>query len=82
MNEAQVWTIIGVFGATMIGLVTMVSTLFVRVLRTEIGRLDSKMDARFDTVGARFDGMDHRIDGLDRDVQALMRRTFGLDRGE
>lgn len=69
MNEPQVWTLIAVFAAAIFGLITIVSTLFVRVVRAEIGRLD----ARFDTMSVRFDN-------LDRDVQALMRHTFGIDR--
>ncbi|PZU46675.1 MAG: hypothetical protein DI566_07420 [Microbacterium sp.] len=63
MTEPQVWTLIGVFAAAMFGMITIVSTLFIRVLRSELGRLESKLD------------------NLDRDVQALMRHTFGIDRG-
>ena len=74
MNDAQIWTMIGAFIALMFGMITVVSTLFVRVLRTEIGGLRAEMNARFDAVNTR-------MDGLDRDVQALVKRTFGLDRG-
>lgn len=63
VTEPQVWTLIGVFAAAMFGMITIVSTLFIRVLRSELGRLESKLD------------------NLDRDVQALMRHTFGIDRG-
>ena len=87
MDGAQVWTMIGTFTALMMGMLTVVSTLFVRVLRSEIGGLRSEMTARFDAVNTRFDavgtridGVNARIDGLDRDVQALVKRTFGLDR--
>ena len=87
MDGAQVWTMIGAFTALMMGMLTVVSTLFVRVLRSEIGGLRSEMTARFDVVntrfdavGARIDGVNARIDGLDRDVRALVKRTFGLDR--
>ncbi len=91
MNDAQIWTMIGAFCALMFGMLTVVSTLFVRVLRTEIGGLRTEMNgqigglrtemnARFDTVNARFDAVNGRIDGIDRDVQALVKRTFGLDR--
>lgn len=73
MNEPQIWTMVGAFIATTIGMMTIVSTLFVRVLRAEIGGLREEMRDRFEAVGAR-------IDGLDRDVQALVKRTFGLDR--
>ncbi|WP_308466378.1 hypothetical protein [Rathayibacter soli] len=67
MNEPQVWTVICVFAASLIGMVTIVSTLFIHVLRSEIGRLETNVDDRFDS--------------LDRNLQALMRRTFGIDRG-
>ena len=73
MNDAQIWTMIGSFVALMFGTLTLVSTLFIRVLRSEIGGLRNEMNARFDT-------MNTRIDGLDRDVQAIVKRTFGLDR--
>ncbi|MEZ0140700.1 hypothetical protein AB1285_12015 [Microbacterium sp. NRRL B-14842] len=87
MDGAQVWTMIGAFTALMMGMLTVVSTLFIRVLRSEIGSLRNEMTARFDAVNTRFDavgtridGVNARIDGLDRDVQALVKRTFGLDR--
>jgi len=73
MNDAQIWTMIGAFTALMFGMLTVVSSLFVRVVRTEIGGLRSEMNARFDTVNTR-------IDGLDRDMRAVVKRTFGLDR--
>ena len=66
MSEPQVWTLIGVFAAAMFGMITIVSTLFVHVVRSEIRGLDAKLTVR--------------IDNLDRDVQALMRHTFGIDR--
>jgi hypothetical protein len=72
-TEAQTWTMIGASIALMFGMMTIVSTLFVRVLRAEIGGMRAEMNARFEIVGTR-------IDGLDRDVQALVKRTFGLDR--
>ncbi|WP_345184365.1 hypothetical protein [Microbacterium panaciterrae] len=66
MNEPQVWTLIGVFAAGMFGMITVVSTMFVRVLRSEIQAL------RVELVG--------EIRTIDRDVNALMKHTFGIDR--
>lgn len=91
MNDAQIWTMIGSFTVLMFSTLTVVSTLFVRILRSEIGGLRTEMNgqidglrtemnARFDSVNTRFDSVNTRIDGLDRDVQALVKRTFGLDR--
>jgi hypothetical protein len=95
MNDAQIWTMIGSFTALMFGTITVVSTLIVRVVRTEIGGLRSEMNGQIgglrnemngqlsglrNEMSARFDAVNTRIDGLDRDVQAIVKRTFGLDR--
>ena len=74
MTEPQVWTLIAVFTALMVGVLTLISTMFVHVVRSEIGQIDTKIDALSD----RFDS---RLDDLDRDVQALIKHTFGIDRG-
>lgn len=66
MNEPQVWVLIGVFAATMFGMVTVVSTLFIHVVKAEIAGL------RNEVLG--------EIRALDRDVTALYRNTFGIDR--
>ena len=103
MTEPQVWTLIGVFSALMFGMFGVVSSLFVRVLRTEVAGLRSEMiggigSLRNEMVGeigtlrgevggqigalrADIHRLDGRLDNLDRDVQALMRHTFGIDRG-
>lgn len=95
LTEPQTWTMIGAVIALMFGMLTIVSTLFIRILRAEIsglrgeviGRFDAvdwkfeSVNSRFDSVNSRFDAIDSRIDGLDRDVRALVKHTFGLDRG-
>ncbi len=45
MTEPQVWTLIGVFVAIMLGGMTLMTTLLTRVVRSEIGRLEVKFDA-------------------------------------
>lgn len=91
MNDAQIWTMIGCFTALMFGMLTVVSTLFIRVVRAEIGGLRGEvgglrgeMNAQIgglrNEMNARFDAVNSRIDGLDRDMQAVVKRTFGLDR--
>lgn len=84
MNDAQIWTMIGCFTALMLGMLTVVSTLFIRVVRTEISGLRGEMNAQIGglrhEMNARFDTVNTRIDGLDRDMQAVVKRTFGLDR--
>lgn len=73
MSEPQVWTLIAVFAAAMFGMITIVSTLFVHVVRTEISGVRTEMRSE---LGA----LHQRIDSLDRDVQALMKHAFGIDR--
>ncbi|PRA82129.1 hypothetical protein CQ045_05400 [Microbacterium sp. MYb66] len=95
MNDAQIWTMIGSFTALMFSTLTVVSTLFIRVVRSEIGGLRNEMNGQIgglrnemngqigglrNEMNARFDAVNTRIDGLDRDVQAIVKRTFGLDR--
>jgi len=74
MTEPQVWVLIGVFAAGVFGMFTIVSTLFLRVIRAEVSGLRAEM------IG-RFDRLEQRVDRLDRDVQVLVKHTFGIDRG-
>lgn len=94
VTEPQVWTMIGVFSALMFGMLTLVSTLFVRVVRTEIaglrgellgemrGELGELGDVRAEIGGIRgeLQSLHTKVDNLDRDVQLLMAREFGKDR--
>lgn len=43
MTEPQVWTLIGVFAAGLFGMLTLMSTMFVRVVRTEVGSVRTEM---------------------------------------
>lgn len=74
MNEPQVWTLIGIFASALFGIMTIMSTLFVRIVRSEIAGLRIEMKGELE--GLRSD-----IRGLDRDISALMKHTFGIDRG-
>ncbi|WP_308467858.1 hypothetical protein [Rathayibacter soli] len=91
MNEAQVWSVIGVLAATLISMVVGMSTLFLRTMKanfdtmsarfetvgSEISGLRAEMNARFDAVGTRFDATDRRIEGVDRDIQTVFSKIFG-----
>ena len=73
VNEPQVWTLIGVFAAGMFGMITIVTTMFTRVVRTEIQSL--RVELKGDIAELRGE-----IRSIDRDVNALMKHTFGIDR--
>lgn len=77
MNEPQVWALIGVFGAAVFGMITLVSTLFVRVIRSEINGVRGEIRGLRGDMNTRFEAVDRRFDYLDRDVQALTKHVFG-----
>jgi len=91
MNDPQIWTLIGVFAAVMLGGMTLMTTLLGRTIRSEGDRVNARfdaVDARFATVDARFDSLraemnarfdtvDVKIGHLDRDVAHLMHRAWG-----
>ena len=80
LTEPQVWTLIGVFAAVMLGAFTLMLTVFRQIflgVRGEMVSLRNELIARMD---AGFDSVNRRIDHLDSDVQLLMRREFGDNR--
>ncbi|PZQ90876.1 MAG: hypothetical protein DI534_06215 [Leifsonia xyli] len=88
MNEPQVWTLIGVFTAMMLGGLTLSTTLTMRAfsssidgLRGEMSSLRGEMSGRFESaageMNARFDTVESKIGHLDRDVAALTRKVWG-----
>lgn len=84
LTEPQMWTVIGIFGASTIGMITLISTWFMRVMRAEFRGLRGEFRGEIRALGSeitridtRLDGIARRLDGLDRDVAALMRRALG-----
>ena len=80
MTEPQVWTIIGVFAATLLGTMTLLSTVLMRSISAQITSLHNEMMTGFASLraemNARFETVNVRLDNLDRDVQALSERVF------
>lgn len=88
MNEPQLWVLIGLFAAIMVGGFTITSTLMMHAMNARFDGVEGTMNARFEaveaTVGARFEGVNAKfekvyakIDHLDRDVAAGSRQIFG-----
>ena len=80
MNEPQVWTLIGVFGAVMVGVLSLVYASFRSLaeglrneLRTEMTSIRTEMSSMRNELIAR---MDSRFDHLDRDIAFLMRKEL------
>ncbi|WP_245958756.1 hypothetical protein [Microbacterium bovistercoris] len=80
ITEPQAWTLIGVFAAGLFGMITLMSTMFVRIIKTEIGSVRSEIGSLRSEIHSEFRGVHQRIDRLDSDVNALMKHTFGIQR--
>lgn len=83
MNEPQVWTLIGVFAAAMVGVITMttrtMTTQFTALrneLKAEIGSVRNELGSVRNELKADIDSLRTQITHLDRDVQAISRRVF------
>ncbi|MDI2099421.1 hypothetical protein [Ruicaihuangia caeni] len=74
VTEPQVWVLIGVFAAGLLGMLTLLSTMFVKLVQSGFDSLRSEL--RSEITGLS-ETMNRRFDYLDRDVQALTRRVFG-----
>ena len=57
MTEPQVWTLIGVFAAALFGMLTLMSTMFVRLI-----------NAKFETLEAKIDHLDRDVQAIARRV--------------
>lgn len=88
VNDPQIWTLIGVFTAVMLGAMTITTTMIMRSMSYAIGGLRGELNGRFDglrgemlglrgEMNARFDTVETKIEHLDRDVAALMRKVWG-----
>lgn len=76
MNDPQVWTLIGVFAAVMLGGVTLMKTQLSHVIRSEVGRIDGTLSARIDGVDARLGRIESKVDDLDKQLTNLAVRFW------
>lgn len=73
MNEPQVWAVIGVLAATLVGAITLIVTLVLRVITAQFDGLRGELNGRIDGLRGELNG---RLDVLDRDVQVIADRVF------
>jgi len=87
MTEPQVWTLIGVFAAIMLGGMTLMTTLLTKAIDGRLAALEGRFDGKFEAMdgritglrnemNARFDAMDVKVSALDKDVAALAERFW------
>ena len=70
MTNEQLYILVGIpmlFNATLIGLV-------IAYINAKIGKVESRMDARFDAVNARFDSVNTRFDSVNGRFDAINTR--------
>lgn len=91
MTEPQTWTLIGVFAAGMLGTITLISTMFARMMQngfdgvrkeihSEFASVRTEFRSEFANVRAEVKAVHARIDHLERDVNAIYRHLFGIER--
>ncbi|MFD8768888.1 hypothetical protein [Microbacterium oxydans] len=82
LNDPQVWTLIGVFAAVMLGGMTLMTTQLSRVIRAEVDRVEGTLSAKIDrvegTLSARTDGLHARLDRIETKVDDLDRELTNL----
>lgn len=78
LTDPQVWTLIGVFAAVMLGGMTLMTTQLSRVIRAEVDRVEAKMSARIDILSARMDGVDGRLARIESKVDELDKELTNL----
>ena len=82
LNDPQVWTLIGVFAAVMLGGMTLMTTQLSRIIRTEADRIDGTLSARIEgldrTLSARIDGIDIRLGRIETKVDELDKELTNL----
>jgi hypothetical protein len=81
MTEPQVWTLIGVFAAAIFGVMTLISTLFVRVIRSEIGGLRGELLGEIGEVRGEIGGLRAEVRSEIGGLRAEMNARFeAMDR--
>jgi hypothetical protein len=76
MTEPQVWTLIGVFAAVMLGGMTLMTTLLTRTISAKFDAADSRIESLRGEMNARFDTMDVKFSTLDKEVATLAERFW------
>ncbi len=90
MNEPQVWTLIGMFGAMMVGLITIITQTFMRTMSAKFETVNERIDGfktemvlRFERVDERMDEgfklVDRRFEQVDRQFEQVDRRLDKVD---
>ncbi|MGX1583652.1 hypothetical protein ACWH95_03760 [Microbacterium sp. NPDC055502] len=76
VNDPQIWTLLGVFAAVMLGGMTLMTTQLSRVIRSEVGRVEGTLSARIDGIDARLGRIESKVEDLDKELTNLAVRFW------
>ena len=86
MTGPHVWTLIGVFAATLVGVATVMTPLMLRTmtsigaeLGTRMEALQTHMDSRFTALRGRKDRIEHPMARIENQRGRIELRIEGLD---
>ncbi|MCC7128182.1 MAG: hypothetical protein IT192_05130 [Microbacteriaceae bacterium] len=78
VNDPQIWTLLGIFAAVMLGGMTLMTTLLSRAMTAAIAGVNARIDglagemrAGFAAVDARFEAVDARFAAVDARFEAV-----------
>jgi hypothetical protein len=88
MNEPQIWTLIGVFAAGMFGTITLMSTMFVRMMQNGFDSVRKEFKSEFASVRTEFRSefanvrmeLKSELASVRTEIQAVNGRIDHLDR--
>ena len=90
MNDAQVWTTIGVLASGMYATITLMATMFVRIIKTEIGTVRTEIGGIKGEIGGikgeiggikgEIGGIKGEIAGVKAEIGDLRKEVHGLSR--
>lgn len=87
MSDGQVWTLIGVFAASMFGVIGIITTSFTKTMNAgfegvgyRIEAVESRLDAKIDKLDVKIDSMESRLNARIDTVES--RLSARLDTAE
>ena len=84
LTEPQTWTTIGVLAATLLGTITLVSTMLMRTITAQIGGLRGEMVSGFSSIRSEIGGlraeMNARFEAVDARFDTVNTKIEGIDR--
>ncbi|QIK62306.1 hypothetical protein G7068_03120 [Leucobacter viscericola] len=79
VTEPQVWTLIGVLGAALFGMITLIVHLTTRTLSSQIEGLRTEMVLRFEAVDSKFDRVEEKFDRVEEKFDQMGERFERLE---